>query len=208
MYDVRCLPTRRDQMARPKANPQQRPPGPPSALVLSSPPLTSLIALGAGPRGPRTCSLSPPLPQVPRTRANPRPGSGFCHPPANTRHSSEGGVWPGCDPRSSLPSSQNRNSFCSLLAPLPAPQNCILSGWGLLVKSETRCLHTAYFLKAPQGHCRPHSRSGLSSPAWNPLPGALDSGTPIPPGKAVAEIPLSRCLSRGGLWMWQGEGPG
>ena len=49
LCDVWCLPTRRDQMARPKANPQQRPPGPQSVLVLSSPPLTSLIVLRAGP---------------------------------------------------------------------------------------------------------------------------------------------------------------
>lgn len=77
-------------------------------------------------------------------------------------------MWPGCDPRSSLRSSQDRNSFCFLLALLPAPQSCILSGWGLLLKSETSCLHTAHFLKAPLGHCRPPSRLLTQFPSLEP----------------------------------------
>ena len=39
--------------------------------------MTSLSALGSSPRGLWTCSPSPPLPQVPRARANPHPDSGF-----------------------------------------------------------------------------------------------------------------------------------
>lgn len=88
---VRCLPTRRDQVARPKANPSAKTPRATEhagTLVTS---MTSLSALGSSPRGLWTCSPSPSLPQVPRARANPHPDSGFYHPPANTRHSSEGG---------------------------------------------------------------------------------------------------------------------